>query len=193
MGLGEQIDPVLTPLWSFVLSPREDGAMARRVPSPAPATVYAGFGIRTAASLIDSVLMLLITAPFPLLLVVLPSETAVLGLSTLFSALLVILFWGWKQGTPGKLLLRLRIVDADSGGEPSLRQWCLRYLGYVLSTVPLLLGFFWVLWDPRRQAWHDKLAGTVVVHAPRRDPPTTTAPTSVGNAGAGSPAPRHWP
>ena len=44
----------------------------------------------------------------------LPSETAVLVLSTVFSALLVILFWRWKQGTPGKLLLRLRIVDAAS-------------------------------------------------------------------------------
>jgi uncharacterized RDD family membrane protein YckC len=193
MGQGEQIEPVLTPLWPFVLSPREDGAMVIRVPSPTPAEVYAGFGIRTAATLIDSVLMLLITAPFPFLLVVLPSETAVLALSTLFSAVLVILFWRWKQGTPGKLMLRLRIVDADSGGEPSLRQRCLRYVGYVLSTVPLLLGFFWVLWDPRRQAWHDKLAGTVVVHPPRRDLPATTAPTSVGNAGAGSPSPRHWP
>lgn len=151
--------------------------MVSRVPSPASAEVYAGFWIRTAATLIDSVLMVLITAPFPLLLVVLPSEMAVLGLSTLFSALLVILFWRWKQGTPGKLMLRLRIVDADSGGEPSLRQWCLRYLGYVLSTVPLLLGFFWVLWDPRRQAWHDKLAGTVVVHPPRRDPSATRSRT----------------
>jgi len=154
---------------------------------------YAGFWVRTAASLIDSVLLLLITAPLPLLMFIVPSETAVLVLSTLVSALLVILFWRWKQGTPGKLLLRLRIVDAHSGGEPCLRQWCLRYVGYVLSSVPLLLGFFWVLWDPRCQGWHDKLAGTVVVHAPRRDPPATTAPTSVGNAGAGSPAPRHWP
>lgn len=177
MGQGEQIESVLTPLRPFLLSPREDGAMAIRVPSPTPAEVYAGFGIRTAATLIDSVLMLLITAPFPLLLFVLPSETAVLALSSLFSAVLVILFWRWKQGTPGKLLLRLRIVDADSGGEPSLRQWCLRYVGYFLSTVPLLLGFFWVLWDPRRQAWHDKLAGTVVILPPQRDPPATTAPT----------------
>ncbi len=151
--------------------------MVSCVPSPSPAVIYAGFGIRTAATVIDSVLMVLITAPFPLLLVVVPSETAVLALSTVFSALLVILFWRWKQGTPGKLLLGLRIVDADSGGEPSLRQWCLRYVGYVLSTLLLLLGFFWVLWDPRRQAWHDKLAGTVVVHPPRRNPSPTTSRT----------------
>jgi uncharacterized RDD family membrane protein YckC len=98
----------------MALSPRENCAMVSRVPSPAPALVVAGFGIRAAATLIDSVLALLITAPFPLLLFVLPSETAVLVLSTVFSALLVILFWRWKQGTPGKLLLRLRIVDAAS-------------------------------------------------------------------------------
>jgi uncharacterized RDD family membrane protein YckC len=128
---------------------------------------YAGFWVRTAAFLVDSVLMLIITAPFPLLLFVLPSESAVLVLSTVFSSLLVILFWRWKQGTPGKLMFRLRIVDAGSGGEPSLRQWCLRYLGYFLSSLPLLLGFFWVAWDPRRQGWHDKLAGTVVIHPPR--------------------------
>jgi uncharacterized RDD family membrane protein YckC len=142
--------------------------MAVSIVSPAPAMAYAGFWVRTAASVVDSVLILIITAPFPLLRYVLPSDTVVLGLSTLFSALLVILFWRWKQGTPGKLMLRLRIVDANSGGEPSLGQWCRRYLGYVLSSLPLLLGFFWVAWDPRRQGWHDKLAGTVVIHTPWR-------------------------
>jgi uncharacterized RDD family membrane protein YckC len=96
------------------------------------------------------------------------------------SALVVILFWRWKQGTPGKLMLRLRIVDAGTGGEPGLRQWCLRYVGYILSTLPLLLGFLWVAWDPRRQGWHDKLAGTVVIRVPPRA-------TGTGNAGAGPP------
>lgn len=162
----------------MALLAREDAAMASPVPPPAPAMAYAGFWVRTAASLIDSVLLLLITAPLPLLMFIVPSETAVLVLSTLVSALLVILFWSWKQGTPGKLLLRLRIVDAHSGGEPCLRQWCLRYVGYVLSSVPLLLGFFWVLWDPRCQGWHDKLAGTVVIHPlPSRESPITASRT----------------
>ena len=129
---------------------------------------FAGFWVRTAASVVDSLLMLIISAPFPLLPYLLPSHTVVLGISTLISALAVILFWRWKQGTPGKLMFRLRIVDASSGGEPSLGQWCRRYLGYGLSSLPLLLGFFWIAWDPRRQGWHDKLAGTVVIHTPRR-------------------------
>ncbi|WP_216900149.1 RDD family protein [Synechococcus sp. CCY 9618] len=133
---------------------------------------YAGFWVRTAASLVDSVLISLITGPFLLLFYglffQLRSATADLVIGTVLSALLVILFWRWKQGTPGKLLFRLRIVDARSGGEPSLRQWCLRYLGYVLSTLPLLLGFLWVAWDPRRQGWHDKIAGTLVIHPAAR-------------------------
>ncbi|WP_216912144.1 MULTISPECIES: RDD family protein [unclassified Synechococcus] len=162
------------------LSGGEDGPMERSETSPAPAIAYAGFRVRTAASLIDSVLMLIITAPLPLLVFIVPDETAVLVLSTVVSALVVILFWRWKQGTPGKLMLRLRIVDAGTGGEPGLRQWCLRYGGYILSTLPLLLGFLWIAWDPRHQGWHDKLAGTVVIRVPHRA-------TGAGNAGAGPP------
>ncbi|KEF41888.1 MAG: hypothetical protein ER33_09080 [Cyanobium sp. CACIAM 14] len=170
---------VLTPLPSGAQPPGENGCMVTAVSTPPPppsgAIAYAGFWIRTAASLIDSVLLLIVTAPFPLLLYVLPSDSAVLLVSSLFSALIVILFWRWKQGTPGKLMFRLRIVDARSGGEPSLRQWILRYLGYFLSSLPLLLGFFWIAWDPRRQGWHDKLAGTVVIRPP--SPGSTGVPS----------------
>ncbi len=136
----------------------------------------AGFAIRTLASLIDTVWMSLITVPpllflygRPLNLTALPAagssstDLAELFFSWILPALLVILFWRWKQGTPGKLMLRLRIVDAISCGEPSLRQWCLRYLGYFVSSLPLGLGFLWVIWDPRHQGWHDKMAGTVVI------------------------------
>ncbi len=176
----ERISTVLTPLRPVTLSTGEDGPMERSESFPAPSIAYAGFRVRTAASLIDSVLMLIITAPLPLLVFIVPDETAVLVLSTVVSALVVILFWRWKQGTPGKLMLRLRIVDAATGGEPGLRQWCLRYVGYIISTLPLLLGFLWVAWDPRRQGWHDKLAGTVVIRVPR-------CATGAGNAGAGPP------
>jgi uncharacterized RDD family membrane protein YckC len=37
-----------------------------------------------------------------------------------------------------------------------------RLLGYVVSSI-LYLGFIWILFDERRQGWHDKLAGTVVI------------------------------
>jgi uncharacterized RDD family membrane protein YckC len=38
-----------------------------------------------------------------------------------------------------------------------------RYVGYIISTIPLCLGFLWVGFDSKKQGWHDKIAGTVVV------------------------------
>jgi uncharacterized RDD family membrane protein YckC len=45
----------------------------------------------------------------------------------------------------------------------SAGQMVMRYIGYYISTIPLLLGLIWVGIDSRKQGWHDKLAGTVVI------------------------------
>ncbi len=45
-----------------------------------------------------------------------------------------------------------------------------KYLGYYLSAIPLLLGFVWVAFDKRKQGFHDKLAGTFVVRDPASGP-----------------------
>jgi uncharacterized RDD family membrane protein YckC len=63
------------------------------------------------------------------------------------------------------MLIRARIVDADTGAAPSTVQLVIRYLCYYLSILPLGLGLLWVGWDPRKQGWHDKIARTVVVRA----------------------------
>jgi len=95
----------------------------------------------------------------------------------LLPALLILAFWLYKGATPGKMLLHARIVDASSGGEPARRQLVIRYLGYYLCILTLFLGFIWVAVDPRKQGFHDKLAGTVVVRPrsvvsfPGRTPP----------------------
>jgi len=36
-------------------------------------------------------------------------------------------------------------------------------VGYFIAFLPVGLGFFWIIWDKRKQGWHDKIAGTVVV------------------------------
>jgi uncharacterized RDD family membrane protein YckC len=56
-------------------------------------------------------------------------------------------------------------VDAKTLGKPSNGQLIGRYLSYYLSSIVLLLGFIWVGFDPRKQGWHDKLAGTLVVRS----------------------------
>lgn len=71
--------------------------------------------------------------------------------------------WIAMQTDPGKMLFGAVIVDAKTGAKPTTLQFVLRYLGYIVSTIPLGLGFLWVAWDARKQGFHDKIAGTVVV------------------------------
>jgi uncharacterized RDD family membrane protein YckC len=63
------------------------------------------------------------------------------------------------------MLIGAEVVDAQTGAALSVRQSIGRYFGYYVSILPLLLGLAWVAFDPRKQGWHDKLAGTVVVRA----------------------------
>lgn len=137
-----------------------------------PPPRYVGFWPRVGASLVDWILTALITAP-PLLMIYGPSyfygETFVAGfwdvvISFILPAVLVIEFWRRKQATPGKMLIRSRVVCADTLGKPSVRQLLLRYIGYIPATLPLGLGIFWVAIDDRKQGWHDKVANTIVVH-----------------------------
>ena len=141
---------------------------------------YAGFWVRVGATLIDSVLLMLIIVP---LLVAnygwayfdaeqygFIAGPADLLISWVLPAVAVVLFWHYRQATPGKMLLSLRIVDADTGAKPSLGQNIGRYFAYLLSTLPLGLGLLWVAFDRRKQSWHDKLARTVVVRARKAGP-----------------------
>ncbi len=132
---------------------------------------YAGFWIRVWASIIDSVLVMVII--FPIL-------TAIYGgsywldprwikgpldfiVSYILPAIGIVLFWISRQATPGKMAIGAQIVDAKTGGKPSTGQLLARYAGYYASIFPLFIGLIWVAFDSRKQGWHDKLAGTVVI------------------------------
>ena len=78
-------------------------------------------------------------------------------------AVAVIVFWIYRSATPGKIILGIRIVDAQTGDKPSTGQLIGRYFAYYVSAIPLMLGFLWIAFDRRKQGWHDKLAGTVVI------------------------------
>lgn len=88
----------------------------------------------------------------------------------LIPAMLTFGFWMTKQATPGKIVVGVKILDAETGEAPTVIQWAIRYLGYIVSTIPLGLGLIWAGFDDRKQAWHDKLAGTVVVRSKHRGP-----------------------
>ncbi len=140
-----------------------------------PQMGYIGFWKRVIATLIDSLIVAIIT--FPLLTLIYgmaywEKESTYSGpadfiLSTLFPVVAVLLFWTKKQATPGKMAISAKIVDAKTGGAPSTKQCIGRYFAYILSSLVFGLGFLWVAFDPKKQAWHDKLAGTAVVKVSR--------------------------
>jgi uncharacterized RDD family membrane protein YckC len=77
-----------------------------------------------------------------------------------------IAFWAWRQTTVGGIICQLRIVRTD-GLPLTVGDAFVRGLSAIFSVVVVGLGFFWVLRDPERQSWHDKIAGTYVVKVPR--------------------------
>ena len=85
-------------------------------------------------------------------------------LENLLTLLVTAFLWHKFTGTPGKLLLGCQVLDADSGAPVSAQQPVLRYLGYYVSMLTLMLGFFWIAWDKRKQGFHDKIANTVVLY-----------------------------
>lgn len=137
---------------------------------------YAGFLRRSMAFIIDGTLFSLISSALALSLfgveylrlsqqesLVSLLDWRLLVFDHVIPALLVISFWIVWMATPGKLLLDCRIVDADSKCKPLARQLIIRYLAYLVSAIPLGLGFIWILFDKHNQGWHDKLSKTLVI------------------------------
>lgn len=130
--------------------------------------VYLGFWKRVVASIIDNILLSIACIPVAILVYASVGQEktadAIYNLvSMAISLTAVLLFWKYKQATPGKMVFSARIADAATFGKPSFGKLVLRYIGYIPSTLVLGLGFLWVAFDKRKRGWHDLMAGTVVV------------------------------
>lgn len=157
--------------------------------------VYVGFWLRLLASLVDTGLLLCVILPLGYVVYgsgsILPDSLREPGqagladplgwlvkgpadvfISWVLPAVAVIVFWIARSATPGKMMIGAKIVDARTFGHPTTKQLIGRYFGYYLSMLPLVppLGMVWIAFDRRKQGWHDKLAGTVVVRARRTMP-----------------------
>lgn len=102
----------------------------------------------------------------------------------------VTICWHAWSATPGKMLLKLKIVDAKTG-EP-MKDWqsIMRVVGYFISAIPFGLGFFWIGLNKQKRGWHDYLANTLVIQEPwfkRKKSEATSAPLS--DLPSDSPAP----
>ena len=137
-----------------------------------PRFEYAGFWQRAVALLIDWLIVVVIA--MPIIVVTFGAayfsldpvrRSGDLAIAAVVGAIIVG-FWRYCGATPGKLAVGVRIVDAATGKPPPTMRLVIRLLCYVVSAVPFYLGFLWAAFDRRKQGWHDKIAGTVVIQEP---------------------------
>jgi uncharacterized RDD family membrane protein YckC len=135
---------------------------------PNPSGPRAGFWRRFFASLIDGIIVGIVYAVLGAII----GRSAAYGLSLLVSLAYFTYFEGSENGqTPGKMALGIRVIDFGGGGSIGYGRAFIRWIGRIVSSLPFLLGYFWMLWDKERQTWHDKFANAVVV-------PVSAYPTS---------------
>jgi len=138
-------------------------------------TVLAGFWSRLAAFAIDLAIIaiiLYITTAAAAAFFRVTHNTEVWGSASFylfaglfynfFTVVYFVYFTAEMGRTPGKAAAGLKVVDL-SGSEAGYVRALFRALGYYLSSLFFMAGFLWFFLDRRRQTWHDKLAGTIVV------------------------------
>jgi uncharacterized RDD family membrane protein YckC len=128
----------------------------------------AGWWPRFGAAMIDGLLVGLVAG---LLATAVPSDAARAVAVLVSVAYFTILEGGPGGAGLGKRALGLRVVDQRTGGPIGYPRAFVRWLGRILSAIVFFLGYLWMLWDPEKQCWHDKLAGDVVVHTDGRQEP----------------------
>jgi uncharacterized RDD family membrane protein YckC len=135
------------------------GAAGYAPPVGGPSGPRASFWQRFGAVIIDGILLDIVN--FAL-------TAALKGAGYALGLLLAIAYFVYFEGGPtgqtiGKRALGIRVISFDTGGPIGYGRAFVRYVGRIVSFVVLLLGYLWMLWDPEKQCWHDKMASDVVV------------------------------
>lgn len=140
---------------------------------------YSSFWRRFVASLVDALILIFIGMGISMSLGRNPfgdsgSESFAGTLDYLLSFLVgtaySIIFWVKYEGqTPGKKVMHIRVVKED-GKQLDWTTAVIREFSYWVSFIPLALGYFWVIFDTKKQGWHDKIAGTYVVDVDEEKP-----------------------
>ncbi len=143
---------------------------------------YAGFGIRFLASFIDTLIFSIALSPILAMFFEVKEYTqaeaeyiiktqGIIGLvdpnqlmvQQLILLILTTFLWIKYSGTPGKRILKIKVVDATTGKPLTVLQSVVRYFAYFVAAFPMFVGFFWIFIDKKNQGWHDKIANTVVI------------------------------
>jgi uncharacterized RDD family membrane protein YckC len=131
-------------------------------PPGGPSGPRAGFWRRFAAAFIDGIILGIVNFILGRIFSV-----------GVYYVLSVIIDWGYytalegseRGASLGKMALGIRVLDFERGGRLGYARALIRTVAKILSTIPIFLGYFWMLWDSEKRTWHDKIAGAVVVPA----------------------------
>ena len=128
----------------------------------------AGFWRRFGAAFIDGILLNIVADAIAAVFgwKTTPGDFALAGGTTL-SILLSLAYFTYLHGakgqTAGDAAMGIRVLDIRDGSVIGFQRAAIRWLMSIVSAVAILIGYLWMLWDPQRQTWHDKVAGSLPV------------------------------
>lgn len=149
-------------------------------PVAMPPVSYAGFWIRFLAHVIDSVVLSAVVVPLMFLVIGMgalgsarnqgAAATAALALFTIIFVVLFASQWLYyalmessgKQGTLGKMVLKLKVTDMN-GNRITFGRASGRYFAKWISSMTMLIGYIMAGFTEKKQALHDFIAATVVL------------------------------
>lgn len=125
----------------------------------------AGFWRRFGAAVIDGVLLGIVNVVLRLVV----GSAGGSGIGILVSLGYFTFFHGRTGQTPGDAALAIRVVDERNGTSRPIgySRAAGRWVVSIASTAVILLGFLWMLWDAKKQTWHDKAVGSLPVYLGR--------------------------
>ena len=160
-------EPAYTaPIASFVPDPTTASDATNSFPSPPPLSMPGDLAVYPRAAFLDRVAAFAIDAILIGIAVNLLELDRHDGWFPLLLLAYHIAFWAWRGTTLGGIIVGLRVVRVQ-GTDLRFADALVRGLTAVLSLAALGIGCFWMLNDPEKQMWHDKIAGTLVVKVPR--------------------------
>lgn len=135
-------------------------------------TRYGGFWVRFLAIIIDGIIVSAVTRPFTNLI---PNPSYDLGwgsgVSQSISSLSTLISWAYYVimtknygATLGKMVFGLKVETYEGKNVDWVTAILREVVGKAISAIALLLGYIWAGFDPKKQAWHDKIAKTYVVY-----------------------------
>lgn len=145
--------------------PPADPVTGQAVPLGFRESELAGFWIRALANICDGIMVGLITLPISIIMSATSGTTnTLLGYVQFIAGLGVLSYWvGTQGGSPLRRKLGVFIIDENDGSFIGSQRAVIRIAMSWVSGLCLLIGYLSMLWNPRKQTWHDRVARSVVV------------------------------